>query len=77
MKNFLVHNDDVKAEMLETAGLKKIEDLFKQIPQSVRADGLDLEAAISELEAQQKLKRLAKEFDISYNTLEKKFAVNL
>ena len=61
MKNFLVHNDDVKAEMLETAGLKKIEDLFKQIPQSVRADGLDLEAAISELEAQQKLKRLAKE----------------
>ena len=61
MKNFLVHNDDVKAEMLETAGLKKIEDLFKQIPQSVRADGLDLEAAISELETQQKLKRLAKE----------------
>lgn len=61
MKNFLVHNDDVKSEMLQTVGLEKIEDLFKQIPQSVRADGLDLEAAISELEAQKKLKKLAKE----------------
>ena len=29
MKNFLVHTDEVKAEMLESIGVATVEDLFK------------------------------------------------
>lgn len=60
MKNFLVHNEDVKHEMLESIGLNSIEDLFKQIPQKARMGELDLPDAISEMEAQRTVKSLAK-----------------
>lgn len=65
MKNFLVHNDEVKAEMLSVIGLTKIEDLFKQIPKAVRMDCLDLPEAASELEAQRIVKKLSKENNTS------------
>lgn len=60
MKNFLVHNKDIKHEMLESIGLSSIEDLFKQIPQKARMGELDLPDAVSEMEAQRTVKSLAK-----------------
>ena len=60
MKNFLVHNEKTKQEMCEAIGISKVEDLFKQIPQSVRMSELDLPEGLSEMETQRKVKNLAK-----------------
>ena len=60
MKNFLVHNEKTTQEMCETIGISKVEDLFKQIPQSVRMSELDLPEGLSEMETQRKVKNLAK-----------------
>ena len=66
MKNFLVHNDEVKAEMLKVCGLDKIEDLFANIPRSARMNALELPDAISEMEVQRKIKSLAKKNKTDY-----------
>lgn len=66
MKNFLVHNDEVKREMLESIGVATIEDLFKQIPQKARMEKLDLPEALSEMETQRKVKSLAKKNNTDY-----------
>ena len=47
MKNFLVHTDEVKKEMLESIGVTSIEDLFSQIPEKARMEKLELEKPIS------------------------------
>lgn len=60
MKNFLVHNKKTTQEMCEAIGISKVEDLFKQIPQSVRMPELDLPEGLSEMETQRKVKNLAK-----------------
>lgn len=60
MKNFLVHNEKTTQEMCEAIGISKVEDLFKQIPQSVRMSELDLPEGLSEMETQRKVKILAK-----------------
>lgn len=60
MKNFLVHSNEEKKEMLSSIGKDSIEDLFKQIPQKAKTNGLDLPDAISELETQRLVKELAK-----------------
>ena len=60
MKNFLVHNENTTQEMCEAIGISKVEDLFKQIPQSVRMSELDLPEGLSEMETQRKVKNLAK-----------------
>ena len=60
MKNFLVHNKKTTQEMCEAIGISKVEDLFKQIPQSVRMSELDLPEGLSEMETQRKVKNLAK-----------------
>lgn len=60
MKNFLVHNEKTTQEMCEAIGISKVEDLFKQIPQSVRMPELDLPEGVSEMETQRKVKNLAK-----------------
>lgn len=60
MKNFLVHNEKTTQEMCEAIGISKVEDLFKQIPQSVRMSELDLPEGLSEMETQRKVKKLAK-----------------
>ncbi len=59
MKNFLVHNSEVKSEMLEAIGANSIEDLFSQIPEKARMQTLDLPKALSEMEASRKIKSLA------------------
>lgn len=68
MKNFLVHTDEVKAEMLESIGVATIEDLFKQIPEQARMEKLDLGRALSEAETQRKVKNLAKKNNTDYVT---------
>lgn len=60
MKNFLVHNEKTTQEMCEAIGISKVEDLFKQIPQSVKMSELDLPEGLSEMETQRKVKNLAK-----------------
>ena len=52
MKNFLEHNDKTKSEMLDAIGLKRVEDLFSQIPQEARMANLNLPKALSEMETQ-------------------------
>ena len=66
MKNFLVHDEDVKREMLSDIGVKTVEDLFKQIPQKARMGELNLADAISEMEVQRKVKFLAKRNNTDY-----------
>ncbi len=66
MKNFLVHNDDVKQEMLKSINESSIEDLFKQIPQKARMATLELDDAISEAQTQRQIKTLAKKNNTDY-----------
>ena len=66
MKNFLVHNNEVKAEMLEEIGLNSVEDLFSDIPQQARMKTLDLPKAMSEMEVQREIKSLANKNRTNY-----------
>lgn len=66
MKNFLVHDENTRAEMLESIGLKRIEDLFAQIPEAARMPELKLENPLSEMEAQKRIKSLAKKNNTDY-----------
>ena len=68
MKNFLVHNDEVKNEMLKSIGISSIEDLFKQIPIQARMVKMDLEPALSEMEVQKRIKSLAKKDNTDFTT---------
>ena len=61
MKNFLVHNEDTIKQMCEEIGIKSVEDLFRQIPQNIRMENLNLPDGLSEMETQRKVKKLAKE----------------
>lgn len=60
MKNYLVHDNTTKTEMLENIGLKSVDDLFKQIPEKARMEKLELDNPLSEMEVQKKIKSLAK-----------------
>lgn len=66
MKNFLVHSDEIKSEMLSSIGKSSIEDLFTQIPEKARMLSLDLNDAISEMEVQREIKSLAKKNNTDY-----------
>lgn len=66
MKNFLVHTEEMKKEMLQSIGASSIEDLFKQIPTKARMQNLDLEDALSEAETQKRVKNLAKRNNMDY-----------
>ncbi len=66
MKNFLVHNDEVKREMLKSINTPTIEDLFKQIPKNARMNGLNLGNPLSEMETQKQIKSLAKKNNTEY-----------
>lgn len=66
MKNFLVHNKDSIKQMCEEIGINSVEDLFKQIPETVRMKTLDLPEGLSEMETQRKVKTIAKENESDY-----------
>lgn len=51
MHRYIPNTDDVKKEMLDAIGVSSIEELFSDIPKSLRVEGdLDLEKSLSELE---------------------------
>lgn len=60
MKNFLVHNEETTKQMCETIGIKGVEELFAQIPETIRMSKLDLPNGLSEMETQRAVKDLAK-----------------
>lgn len=66
MKNFLVHNNETKAEMLKEIEVSTIEELFAQIPQAARMTKLDLPKALSELQTQKAIKTLANKNKTDY-----------
>ena len=68
MKNFLVHTDEAKREMLESINLNTVEDLFKQIPQQARMGKLGFENPLSEMEVQKRVKSIAKKNNTNYTT---------
>ena len=61
MKNFLVHTDKIKSDMLNSIGLQSVEDLFAQIPKEARVSQLDLGKPLSELDVQKEIKSFAKQ----------------
>jgi len=67
MENFLVHNDETKAQMLSDIGMSTIDDLFAQIPQTaVPVDfAKEIGKAKSELETQKAVKALAGKNNVS------------
>lgn len=68
MKNFLVHNEETTKQMCEEIGIKSVEDLFSQIPETVRMPKLDLAEGLSEMETQRLVKDLAKANKTDYIT---------
>ena len=66
MNNFLVHNEETAQEMCKIAGVNQVEDLFNQIPKSVRMPNLDLNDGLSEMETQKLVKSLAKKNKSDY-----------
>ncbi|MCR4880406.1 MAG: aminomethyl-transferring glycine dehydrogenase subunit GcvPA [bacterium] len=62
MKNkFLIHNDEVRAQMLESIGIASVDELFKNIDAGIRLrEELDLPEGANEIEAKQRLLALAK-----------------
>jgi glycine dehydrogenase subunit 1 len=53
------HTPADRSRMLQALGLDSVEALFEDIPATVRADGLDLPAPLSELEVARRLESLA------------------
>jgi len=66
MNNFLVHDEKTKKEMLDFIGINTIEDLFAQIPEKARMQGLDLDDALSEMETQKRVRTIAKKNNTEY-----------
>ena len=66
MKNFLVHDEKTIKDICREIGIDNVEELFKQIPQSVRSNGLNLPEGLSEMETQKFIKKLSKENKTDY-----------
>ena len=64
MKNFIAHTKETRDEMLKSISCLSVEDLFKQIP--VLFDNFKMGDALSELEAQKKVKSIAKRNKTDY-----------
>jgi len=64
MKNFIAHTNETRNEMLKSISCLSVEDLFKQIP--VLFDNFKMGDALSELEAQKKVKSIAKQNKAEY-----------
>lgn len=66
MNNFLALNEQTRNEMLESIGKSSVEELFSQIPQTARMNTLDLPEALSEMQTQRAVKKLAKSNNSDY-----------
>lgn len=60
MLNFLAHTDETRAELLESISCASVEELFSKIPQEARVKCLNLDDAMSEMQAQKAVKSIAK-----------------
>lgn len=56
---FIPHTDSEREEMLKAIGIKKLDDLFKDIPEKYRFPKLDLPPALSEMEAMDQIQGFA------------------
>ncbi len=59
MKNFEAHTENERLKMLEAIGLSCMEDLYKNLPDGIRTNGLALGEPLSELEVTSAIKKLA------------------
>lgn len=66
MRNFTAHSKENRTQMLKEIGVSSIDELFEKIPQAARVNKLNLPDAISEMEAQKELRRLASKNRINY-----------
>ncbi|TFG15092.1 MAG: aminomethyl-transferring glycine dehydrogenase subunit GcvPA [Promethearchaeota archaeon] len=57
--DFVPHDKETINEMLKMIGIKSIEDLFREIPQNLKIDNLNLPQGISEPDLLRKLKKLS------------------
>lgn len=64
MKNFIAHKDSTRTEMLKSVGCSSVEDLFKQIP--VIFKDFHIGEALNEIDAQRKIKTLARKNGTDY-----------
>ncbi len=65
MKNFIAHTDEIRQDMLNDVSCSSIEDLFTQIP--VKFKDFNMPDALSEMEAQRKIKALARKNKTEYS----------
>ncbi len=54
-----IPNSDIKNEMLKELGIKKIDDLFSDIPEKIKIDDLDLAKGLSQIKVEKKLGEIA------------------
>ena len=60
MGHYIPHTDEDRKEMLETIGLKSLDDLYQMIPDEVRIKGgLNLPEGLSEMEVRRKVTAMA------------------
>lgn len=60
MKNFLAHNDEIRADLLNSIGVDSVEELFEKIPSKAKVSNFNLPEALSEMQTQKEVKALAK-----------------
>lgn len=60
MLNFLAHTDETRQDLLKSISCSSIEELFSKIPQEARIKKLNLDDALSEMQAQKTVKSIAK-----------------
>jgi len=54
-----IPNSSLKQEMLHEIGLKKIDDIFSDIPAEIRINNLEIPAGLSQQETEQELRKIA------------------
>ena len=64
MKNFIAHSEEERQEMLNAISCNSVDDLFKNLP--VKMTELKLDNPLSEMQAQKKVKAIAKKNNIDY-----------
>ena len=66
MENFIAHTDEIRKEILDSISCKNLDDLFRQIP--IQFSDFKMKSPLSELEAQRKIKALARKNEINYSS---------
>lgn len=59
MLNFEAHTIEERKEMLDFIGISSPDDLYRDLPQDIRIDGLNLSSPLSELDVTREIKKLA------------------